>query len=169
MGKFSQLHLGKTLSSSIEGISTANSWLHTVGAMSLLVLAGLVVVNVILRYAFRMPLSWIFEVSLLFFMLSIFLCWGFTTYLREHVQVTFVLDRLPTRIQTILKTIYSILGIFVFIMIVWGGVLFTLRSLGLGEVTDFLHIPFYPFKALISLGALFVLFVLLVQLARRDI
>ncbi len=159
-------HVRSILESAIKIISATNSLMHALGALCLLILAILTVVNTIFRYA-GMPISWWFEVSLLLFLMSIFLCWGFTTRMGEHVQAVFLLRRFPIQIQAILRIIYSLLSIGLFLLIVWGGVSFALRSFKLHEGTDILNVPLYPFKLLIPLGALFVIFELLIHLKRR--
>lgn len=165
-GASPMIHVRRIIESAIKIISATNYLMHALGALCLLILAGLTVVNTIFRYG-GMPISWWFEVSLLLFLMSIFLCWGFTTRMGEHVQAVFILRRFPIRMQAILRMIYSMLSIGLFLLIVLGGVSFALRSFRLHEVTDMLSVPLYPFKLLIPLGALFVVFELLVYLIRR--
>jgi TRAP-type C4-dicarboxylate transport system permease small subunit len=151
----------------IESLRATNSLIHSVGGICLLILTALTDVNVLYRY-FGKPIEWCLEVSLILFLMSIFLCWGFTTRSEAHVQAIFILRRLPIRIQAILKNIYTVLSLCIFLLMIVGGVIFTLRSIQWHEVTDILSIPLFPFKMLISIGAFFVVFELFIKLFKKE-
>jgi len=65
--------------------------------------------------------------------------------LDRHVQVTFLVDRMPRRIQAVTKSIVYFLVLGLFILIVWRLFVFGHYMQTGGEGSGNIRIPLYPF------------------------
>jgi len=90
-----------------------------------------------------------------------------TTVEKGHVAVSFVVDLLPTRVQTVIATITNSCGLLFFILIAWRSLLYGSHLKASGEVSLTLQLPFYPFAYGIAFAALAVCPVLLTDLLKN--
>ena len=87
---------------------------EVVSAMLLVTIIGLLVLGVVSRYVFSLPIIWIDEVSSICFLLLSMLGAALAMARSEHMRLTLVIDRLPSRLQQFVNT-FGLLLMLVFL------------------------------------------------------
>ena len=90
-----------------------------------------------------------------------------TTVEKGHVAVSFVVNLLPEKTQSIIATITNSCGLLFFILLTWQSVLYGSHLKASGEVSLTLQLPFYPFVYGIAFSAFAVCPVILTELLRN--
>jgi TRAP-type C4-dicarboxylate transport system permease small subunit len=83
---------------------------------------------------------------------------------KGHVAVSLIVQLFPKRLQGIIESMISILGIILFGLIAWQSFLYGLDCQRSGEVSLTLELPFYPIIYGVALGSGVVCLVLLADL-----
>ncbi len=108
------------------------------GALSgifILIMGLIVTYEVIMRYIFRSPTTWVLEISIYLSLASVFLAGGNAMRLKKHIQVDAVTSRLSSRNQSHLQIICLILSLIYCAVFTWKGAEIAIRSLLAGEVS----------------------------------
>ena len=90
-----------------------------------------------------------------------------TSIEKGHVAVSFVVNLLPAKVQTIIETFTSSFGLFFFIIVSWQCLLYGHDLKASGEVSLTLQLPFYPFVYGVSFAAAALCLVLLSDLLKN--
>lgn len=103
----------------VKHLSSLPRYLHMIGYCVLLpVLATIISVDVVMRYAFSAPLSWGLELSK-YVMLVMFLMGLLYSFQSDvHIRVDIIYDRLPARFRRFLSVLINISIAFIFVLIV---------------------------------------------------
>lgn len=109
--------------------------------------------DAVLRDAFSRPVRGAYELSS--FMLSAFVLLGlaYTQQFKDHVRVTILLDRLPTKVASSLSIVTILLTMFIVAVMTWQGVVVAFE---MSSVSDMLRIPQLPFRLLVTVGGAFL-------------
>jgi len=91
---------------------------------------------------------------------------AYTQVLRGHIQVEFVVMRLPKRVQAVVHAFVCLLGVVLFALLAWRSVDYGLSLQTTGTVSMTQRIPFYPFVHAIAFCCIPVCLVLLVKFLR---
>ncbi len=125
------------------------------------VLAILIVYEVIMRYAFRAPTSWAFEVSYMLMGTSLMLGIAYCTQLRRHIRVDFFYDNVSDK----KKAAIDLTGFVIFLLpvitwIAWGLFVYFLEAYKVNEQSgeSAWNPLIWPFKFTFTFG--FYLFTL---------
>lgn len=102
----------------VKHLSSLPKYLHMIGYCVLLpVLATIISVDVLMRYAFSAPLSWGLELSK-YVMLVMFLMGLLYSFQSDvHIRVDIVYDRLPARFRRALSVLINISIAFIFVLV----------------------------------------------------
>jgi TRAP-type C4-dicarboxylate transport system permease small subunit len=73
-----------------------------------------------------------------------------------HVSITMVTDRMPLRTRLIMESIMSVIALFIFSLLVYQGWIEATIIMRSGASSTMLHIPDFPFKFIVSIGAFFL-------------
>ncbi|MBI5586406.1 MAG: TRAP transporter small permease [Deltaproteobacteria bacterium] len=124
-------------------LAQAGRWLNIIGGTALTAMMVLTVADVILR-AFGHPILGTYEmVSLLLALVA-----GFTiprmSLDRVHVNMDFILPKLPSRVRTGLEITTRLLLLVLFVVIGINLFMIAREFQVSGEVSSTLRIPFYP-------------------------
>lgn len=84
-----------------------------------------------------------------------------TLILGRHIQVEFFVTRFPRRIQAVINSLIFLLGLGLFVLIIWRLCVIGYSFKASGEHSATASIPYYPFAFAIALASLPVCFVLL--------
>ncbi|MEJ2345820.1 MAG: TRAP transporter small permease subunit [Gammaproteobacteria bacterium] len=113
--------------------------------------------EVVSRYLFDAPTIWVHQASYLMFGMQYLLAGAFALLHGDHVRVDVVYIKLPKRGQVGIDIFTSVFFFIFAIALLFSSWRFFSDSLGMWEVTDETwRIQFYPVKAAIVLGALFL-------------
>lgn len=148
------------------GLYYANKVIAMVAAVVLISMMLLTIADVIGRYFLRKPITGTYEIVGLLLVCAGTWGWGYCQMDKAHVSVTLLLDRLPKKVQTILRSLAYLIGLTGFSLICWRMLLRTLRyfSLTRGGVTETLGIPYYPFMLALAISAGLMALILLIDL-----
>jgi len=107
------------------------------------------------------PVPGAFELSSL--MLSVFVLLGlaYDQQMKDHVRVTFLIDRFPPKWRAAVETFTHILSLFIVAILFWQGIVVAFEC---SAFTDMLRVPQLPFRLLVSVGAFFLFLEFLIDL-----
>jgi len=91
---------------------------------------------------------------------------AYTQVLHGHIQVEFVVMRLPRRVQGAIAAFVCLLGLTLFVLLGWQSVEYGLSLAAKGTVSMTQRIPFYPFVHAIAFCCIPVCLLLLVEFLR---
>lgn len=124
-----------------------------------------VTTDVVMRYVLDRPMLWVVEITEYILMWIPFLGAAWLLKHDGHVKVDILLSRLNPRIQALLSTVTSIVGVIICLILVWYGVKVTWNYLIEGRyVYSSLSIPTAYVMGIVPLGS----FMLLIQFIRRS-
>jgi TRAP-type C4-dicarboxylate transport system permease small subunit len=146
------------LKSRIQGL---NRWVSGAGAVFLIPLMLITTADVICRDLFNRPVAGAVELSGYFLAVFVLLGLGYTQQVKGHVEVSVIISRLPLRPRLILNIITTLIGLFIFSILVWQGLVVGIRE---RTVSDMLRIPQSPFRLLVAVAAFSVCLELLVDI-----
>lgn len=129
----------------------------------LLGLLGLVLFDVVMRYALRLPFLGAYEMSELAMVLIVFLALPYCAATGGHVAVDVlapILDRPALRWLTVA---IHLAGAVLMVIIAWQATLYAMGSAARGEASNMLKIAKYPFELVTAASAAAFALVLLVQ------
>jgi TRAP-type C4-dicarboxylate transport system permease small subunit len=143
-----------------KGIQAVNRFMAGVSGVFLIPLMIITAADVVCRDVFNHPIPGTVELSQ--YMLAIFILLGFayTQQVKAHVAVSILTSRLPQNAQFILHLITTLMGLFIFSILAWQGLVVGVEE---RTVSDMLRIPQYPFRILVAVAAFFVCLELLVD------
>jgi TRAP-type C4-dicarboxylate transport system permease small subunit len=143
-----------------KGIQAVNRFIARVSGVFLISLMIITAVDVVGRDVFNHPIPGTVELSQ--YMLSVFILLGFAYahQVKAHVAVSILTSRLSQNAQFILNLITTLMGLFIFSILAWQGLLVGVEE---RTVSDMLRIPQYPFRILVAVAAFLVCLELLVD------
>jgi len=133
-------------------LTRAERALDFLAVVLFLVMFGVIVLQITLRYVFNHPLVWTDELAQYLFVWVSFLGWTMATRKRIHIGINVVADRLPPRARRALHALWCIATIAFAVILLVVGVTITYRNGDVRMVSlDFAFWPVYlavPFAAL---------------------
>jgi C4-dicarboxylate transporter DctM subunit len=127
------------------------------GGGLILVTALFTTYEVVMRYFFQSPTTWVMEISIYVILASTFLSLAYVLREKAHVKVDFVTNHLSGKTAVVLEIFTSLLAILYCLILFYEGGKMALTSYSRGEVSPtVLNVPIYIPQAFIPLGALFL-------------
>jgi TRAP-type C4-dicarboxylate transport system permease small subunit len=148
------------------------SWLNWVAGAGLVAMLALTVADIFgIKLAqagvpFFRPIPGGIEVVAFLGVVVIGFAIAYTQVLRGHIQVEFVVMRLPQRVQGAIAAFVCLLGLALFILLGWQSVEYGLSLQAAGTVSMTQRIPFYPFVHAIAFCCIPICLVLVVGFLR---
>jgi len=136
-------------------------WFEWIGIAGLLLMMLITGIDVIGAKLFLWRLLGAIDIVMLAQIVAIAFAAAFTLIIGRHVRVEFFVARLPQRAQAIIESIVLLLGLGLFILIIWRLCVFGHSFQISGEYSATAHIPLYPFAYGIALASIPVCLVLL--------
>lgn len=144
-------------------VSALSKWLNWAAGVALVAMLVLVVVDVVGAKVFRSPISGGIELVVFLNVVVIGFAIAQTQIVRGHIEVEFLLSRLPKLAQMAIASIIYPLAVLLFALIAWKSVEFGYSLQSSGEVSMTQRLPFYPLLYGVALSAIVVCLVLVVQ------
>lgn len=140
-------------------IDAVAEWSGKIFQYFVYLLVGVVIYDVVMRYAFHTPTLWGFEVSYFLYGAFFMLGGAYTLLHKGHVRVDVLYSHLSLRTRAIIDSICYLALFFLFFgAILWGGLDYALTSWALGEHTASAWAPpLYWFKTVIPLAVFLLL------------
>ena len=138
-----------------------SSWM---GMLTVFLLLAITVGDVVGRFFFNHPIPGTFELSKLFFALSVFFSLSLSQYLGENLGITLIYDKLPKVIRGLLDFIAAFLSIATFSVAFYQILKYAARMKSSHTVTSVLRLPLYPWIYVASIGIVILVLALLWEL-----
>jgi TRAP-type C4-dicarboxylate transport system permease small subunit len=136
-----------------KGIQAVNRLIAGASGVFLIPLMILTAVDVVSRDVFNHPIPGTVELSQYMLAILILLGFAYTQQVKAHVAVSILTSRLPQNAQLILHLCTTLMGLFIFSILAWQGVVVGVEE---RTVSDMLRIPQSPFRILVAVAAFFV-------------
>jgi TRAP-type C4-dicarboxylate transport system permease small subunit len=107
-------------------------------------------IDVVGAKLFLWPLSGAIEVIGFSQIVAITPAIAFGLILGRHIRVEFFIGRLPKQVQETLHSVVSLMGLGLFILILWQSYTYGQSLKKAGEIGSTSHIPFFPFAFFIA-------------------
>ncbi|MCL4441844.1 MAG: TRAP transporter small permease [Firmicutes bacterium] len=121
----------------------------------------LVVVNILLRTIFNRPILGTYDFVMLLTAVIIGLALAYCAVQNSHIAVSFLVDRLPARIQTAVDIVMNMAALFFWGLCAWQVAGYAGAMAASGVVSPTSQIPIFPFIYLVAFGLLALSLVLL--------
>jgi TRAP-type C4-dicarboxylate transport system permease small subunit len=144
-----------------EKLQKINRWVAGVGACFLIPLILITAADVVGRDVFNHPIPGVIELSQYLLAVSILLGLAYTQQIKGHVGVSMLISRLSARAQLRVSLFGTLLGLFLFVLLAWQGLIVGLEE---RTVSDMLRVPQYPFRLLVAVAAFLTFLELLIDL-----
>ena len=139
---------------------------HGVGLCVLGLMMLLTASDVTLRYVFNKPIEWAFEMTVYMMAIVVAFAVAYCATQKGHVRVDVVVERLPQRAQAIIDGITGFFSLGLVSLISWQCFINIQGQYIQNVESANLHIPTYPFVALVALGIACFTLVLLADLLK---
>jgi TRAP-type C4-dicarboxylate transport system permease small subunit len=135
--------------------------LSGIGAVAIMVMMLLIVVDVLFRSLFNLPIKGAHEIIELMVIMAVFLAIAYVQHQKSNISVDILTNRLPQKVQAITGRFISIFILVIIGVMVWQGFGYLRRMLETGKETTVLHLPTAIFEFVLVVG-LFVLCIVLI-------
>ena len=134
------------------------------GAAFLVGMMVLITASVIYRRAGHV-IPGTYELSELMIVVTAAFALGYAALKKTHIVIKVVVARFPQRAQAILEAVMSFISLATWAMVAWTGVLI-LSKRWLNEASEYLSVPYLPFRLIFLLGLVLVCSVYLIDIIR---
>lgn len=129
--------------------------LALLGGALFAVVSGLIGYEVVARYLFNAPTTWILDVSIYLTMWATFLGAGHTLRLGGHIRMDLYVRRLAPRPRRAMELAMATLALAFCVVLVWQGLVSVSDAIRLGEVTlSTIRVPLWVPLSAIPVGGL---------------
>ena len=136
-------------------------WLEWVGLLAILLMILITCVDVIGAKIFLRPVFGAIDIVTLSQLIAIAFAAGATLLIGRHVQVEFFVILLPKKPQAIVDAFVQLLGLALFLLMIWRLTLYAHAMQITGEVSSTARIPLYFFAYGVALSFIPVCLILL--------
>lgn len=144
-------------------VRSLSGWLNWVAGVALVAMLALIVGDIIGAKLFKWPIPGGIEMVGFLGVVVIAFAIAHTQVVRGHIEVEFLMTRLPKKAQGIVAGLVQFLGMALFGLLAWRSYDFAHTLQVKGEVSMTQEIPFYPFVYGIAICSVAAFLVLLVQ------
>lgn len=136
-----------------RGIQISSRTMSSIGGGFLLLMVALTVADVFLRYVFNRPI--LGSIELTECMVVVLGCLGLAwcEVNNGHIRVNLLVPLLPGRMRAIVDSLTTLCSLFVYLIITWCCFRESYELKGIGQTTDILKLPVYPFYVVMAFGA----------------
>ncbi|MCP4578801.1 MAG: TRAP transporter small permease subunit [Deltaproteobacteria bacterium] len=139
-------------------VDTANTWAGKAVSLIIPLIMLIVSYEVIMRYVFRAPTIWAWDINVQLFALIVFFGGGYTLLQKGHVNIDILYNRFSPRKKAVFDLITCPVFFLFFGILLWKIGAMTLDSIEEREVlSTILAPPIYPLKILLTIGVFFFL------------
>lgn len=133
-------------------ILPVNRVLYGLSKIVLFILMWLTCLDIVGRELFNKPITGTYELTGLMMVVIVFLSLSITQYYQEHIDITFLSDKLSPKAQAILSMVVYLVCFLFLIVLVWQFILYAQKLWQGNYISSDLRIPFSPFAIIASLG-----------------
>jgi TRAP-type C4-dicarboxylate transport system permease small subunit len=149
-----------------SGVEWLGKFLATTAGVIILVLVVLTVASVVMRYFFRSPITWVYEISEAALLLGGCLSWAYSQKKKQHVAVDFIMSHFPRKVQKVLAVVNLIIFLLFCGILIWASLSLGLKWSTRGVSSAILHLPLYGLLYILALGACTIVLQILCDLQK---
>ncbi len=135
-----------------------------IAAWGTAILMVLVVGNIILRISIKRPILGTYEYVGYLAALVIGLALAYCAIQNSHIEVRFLLERFPPKVQVVIDIVVGFISLIFLILSTWHTGKYAYSMILSGEVSPTTRTPFYPFVFLVAFSLLALSLVVLLKL-----
>ena len=139
-------------------------WGEWIGVAGIMVMVAVTCADVVGAKLFLLPVPGATEIVSLVQVATIVFAVAATQRHGGHISVEMFVDALHPRIRALIKALTSLLGLILFVLLIYEGIGLGNEYLEAGEVTATVQVPFYPFAYAFSIALLPIAMMMLVYL-----
>jgi TRAP-type C4-dicarboxylate transport system permease small subunit len=143
-----------------------SDWFEWIGLAAMLLMMVITCIDVVGAKVFHWRLFGAIDTVMLSQIVAIAFPAGMVLILRRHIQVDFLIDRLPNRARAVIDSIVLLLALGLFSLIIWQLCVLGYTFQISGEHSQSAYIPYYPFAYCIAFASIPVFLVLLQKLLK---
>jgi len=140
-----------------------SGWFAWIALVGLLLMMGITCIDVVGAKVFRWPLLGALDIVMLSQTVTISFAASMALILGRHIRVEFFFNLLPRRAQPVIESIVSLLGLGLFMVIIWRLCVLGYSFQTSGEYSATAYISYYPFAYGIALASIPVCLVFLLE------
>jgi TRAP-type C4-dicarboxylate transport system permease small subunit len=133
------------------------------GAVTMIGLVLMTVVDVFMRYFFRAPILGSFELTELFLVVMVFFAIPWAAIKKANMRVDLLVGRLPVKTRAAFDSVTCFMSLAITALCTWYTVPQVIYIQRLHTVSDMLKIPIYPFYIAVAVGFFLLFFILVVN------
>ncbi|MDD3269880.1 MAG: TRAP transporter small permease [Syntrophomonadaceae bacterium] len=152
----------KKASNLVEKISQI---LDQIAAFCIALTMAVVVFNIVLRAAFKMPLLGTIEYVNILTAISIGLALAYCAFQDGQIAIGFLVDKLPAKLRDSIDALTNLTSLLFWSISAWYMVGYAYSSAANGEISATTGIPMYPMVYLVALGLMALSAVLFFKIA----
>ena len=141
-------------------------WGEWIGVIGIIIMVAVTCIDVVGAKLFLLPVPGCIEIVSLVQVAAIVFAVAATQREGGHISVEMFVGKLPPRLRIWVRMLTSLLGLILFLLLIYEGIGLGNEYLDAGEVTATIKIPFYPFAYAFSIALLPVAMMMLVDFIR---
>ena len=125
-------------------VTGLSDFFNMIASAALVLMMVLSCADIFMRYLFNSPITGTYDVVGLSGAVLVSFALPHTMLKKGHVAVELLVQSLSRGKQLVVETFSHLLGISLFLVLVWQAILLSRDMKAAGEVTPTVHLPFYP-------------------------
>ena len=157
------IRIGQIIERLIENIGK-------IASILILAILAMITFEVVSRYVFNSPTSWVWLISKQVFGVYIILAGSYALIHHQHIRIEIFYDLFPRFVKTIIRFLTLLIALFFLGSLLWKGSIMGWEAWKYSEkAVGVFKLPLYPLKMFIPIGtALFILGCLVVFLRKNQ-
>jgi TRAP-type C4-dicarboxylate transport system permease small subunit len=141
-------------------------WGEWIGVLGVMVMVITTCADILGAKLFNLPLAGSIEIVSMVQVAALVFAVSSTQRYRGHISVDMFVEKFPPPIRSAVKVLVSLLGLLLFLLLFYEGILLGNFYLGTGEATATIQLPLYPFAYSFSIAMIPIVMMLLVDLSQ---
>jgi TRAP-type C4-dicarboxylate transport system permease small subunit len=127
-----------------KAVTGLSDFFNMIASAALVLMMVLSCADIFMRYLFSRPITGTYDVVGLSGAVLVSFALPYTMLKKGHVAVELLVQSLSKGKRLVIETFSHLLGISLFLVLVWQAILLSRDMMAAGEVTPTVHLPFYP-------------------------
>ncbi len=140
-----------------------SDWFEWIGLAGLMMMMAATCIDVVGAKVFNWRLFGAIDIVMLSQLVAIAFAASMALILGRHIRVEFFFNRLPRHVQAVINSVVLLLGLGLFMVIIWRLCVLGYSFQTSGEYSATAHIPYYPFAYGIAFASIPVCLVFLLE------
>ena len=127
-----------------KAVTGLSDFFNMIASGALVLMMVLSCADIFMRYLFSRPITGTYDVVGLSGAVLVSFALPYTMLKKGHVAVELLVQSLSRGKRLVIETFSHLLGVSLFLVLVWQAILLSRDMKAAGEVTPTVHLPFYP-------------------------